>query len=106
MNSLYVFLTGRRSATEGLRLVEGAVRLEPMQSALAAEAGLLVTAERRCRVEAVERVGPHDTGAQLLRHPQDPRALVRPYAGRQAVRRVVRLLDRLGRRPERQHRQD
>src|SRR3954447_25497417 len=105
MNSLYVFLTGRRSATEGLRLVEGAIRLEPLQSAPTAEAGLLVTAERRCRVEAVERVRPHDAGAQPVRHPEDARALLRPDTGAQSVRRVVRLLDRLVRRAECQDRQ-
>src|SRR5262249_34478082 len=39
--------------------------------------------------------------------PEDPRALLRPYPGRQAVRRVVRLLERLLRRAEgedREHR--
>src|SRR5919201_1686920 len=47
MNSLYVFLTGRR-LTSQLQ-----VRLEPVAAALAAEARLLVAAERRARVEAV-----------------------------------------------------
>src|SRR6478672_6233907 len=56
MNSLYVFFTGSRSATEGLRLLEVQVRLEAVPTALAAEAGLLVAAERRAGIEAVERV--------------------------------------------------
>src|SRR5881275_2997559 len=103
MNSLYVFLTGRRSATEGLRVLEPQIRLEPVQAALAAEARLLVAAERRRRVEAVERVRPDDAGAQLVRHPEDARALLRPDAGAEAVRRVVRLLDRFLRRAEREH---
>src|SRR5436853_5105476 len=95
MNSLYVFLTGSRSATEGLRLLEIEIWLQPVPPALAAEARLLVAAERRARVEAVERVRPHDAGAQPLRHPEDARAFLRPDAGAQAVWRVVRLLDRL-----------
>src|SRR5207253_8458803 len=103
--SLYVLRTGSRSATPALRVVEAEIRLEPVEAALAAEARLLVAAERRRRVEAVVRVRPHDAGAQLLRHPQDPRALLGPDAGGQAVRRVVRPLDRLVRRAERQHRQ-
>src|SRR4051794_34413316 len=107
MKSLYVLLTGSRatSAAEGLRTVEGEVRLEPVQAALASEAGLLVPAERARRVEAVERVRPHDAGAQVLRHPEDARALLRPHAGRQPVRRVVRLLHRLLGRAEREHAQ-
>src|SRR5439155_19694441 len=41
--------------------VESQVRLEPVPAAFAAEAGLLVPAERRRRVEAVERVRPDHT---------------------------------------------
>src|SRR5436190_11985337 len=106
MNSLYVFLTGSRSATEGLRLLEIEIWLQPVPPALAAEAGLLVAAERRARVEAVVRVRPHDTGAEPLRHPEDARALLRPHAGAQPVRGVVRLLDCLLRRAEGEHRED
>ena len=51
-----------------------------MPAALAAEAGLLVAAERRGRVEPVERVRPDDAGPQLRGHPQDARALLRPDA--------------------------
>ena len=42
-----------------------------MAAALAAEARLLVAAERRRRVEAVERVRPHDAGAQSYRIAQE-----------------------------------
>src|SRR5207342_1627437 len=62
-----------------------------------------VAAEGRSRVEAVVRVRPYDPRAQALDHPQDARPLLRPHTGREAVRRVVRLLDRLLRRPEREH---
>src|SRR3954468_19449704 len=105
MYSLYVFFTGRRSATPGLAVLELQVRLEPVQAAFAAEARLLVAAERRRRIEAVERVRPHDAGAHALRHPEDAGALLRPDPGAQPVRRVVRLLDRLVGRAERQHRE-
>src|SRR5690348_10375964 len=81
MNSLYVFLTGRRLPTERLRAVERKVGLEAVQAAFASEARLLVAAERARRIEAVERVRPHDAGAQALRHPEDARALLRPHAG-------------------------
>ena len=100
MKSLYVFLTGRRLIRSNLRYGSS-----PWQPALAAEARLLVAAERRRRVEPVERVRPDDAGAQSLRHPEDARALLRPDAGAEAVRRVVRLLDRLLGRAERQHRE-
>src|SRR5947208_16756812 len=100
MNSLYVFLTGSRLATERLRAVQLEVRLEPVAPALAPEAGLLVTAERRRRVEPVVRIRPDDAGAQPLCHPEDPRALLRPDAGAEAVRRVIGLLDGLVRRAE------
>src|SRR4029453_7133530 len=100
-NSLYVLRTVRREGAVDL----GKVRLQAVPAALTAVTGFLVPAERRGRVELVERVGPHHTGAQLVGHGQDLRALVAPDTGRQPVRRVVRLLDRLGRGPERQHRQ-
>src|SRR3954453_23581043 len=102
MNSLYVFFTGRRLATERLRRIERQVGLHAVQPALAAEARHLVAAERARRVESVERVRPDDAGAQALGHPEDALALLRPDAGAQSVRRVVRLLDRLVRRAERE----
>src|SRR6476661_2811970 len=106
MKSLYVFLTGSRSATVWLRSVEVDVRLQPMASAFAAEAGFLVTAKRRGRVEPVEGVRPYDARAQTLGHPEDARAFLGPDPGAQAVRRVVRLLDRFLWRAEREHREN
>src|SRR2546422_6439102 len=66
MNSLYVFLTGRRSATEVLRVVESQIRLEAVAAALAAETGLLVAAERRRPIESVVRVRPDEPRAHAL----------------------------------------
>src|ERR671925_2372419 len=110
MYSLYVFLTGsltlslqsarparelRRYAQRGWRhgvapgpgrSLEPQVGLEAVQSAFAPEAGLLVAAEGRARVEAVVRVRPDDAGAQPLRHPEDARPLLRPHARGQPVR--------------------
>src|SRR4051794_29411898 len=103
MYSLYVFFTGRRSATPGLAVLELQVRLEPVQAAFAAEARLLVAAERRRRVEAVERVRPDDARTQALSHPEDARSLLGPNSRAQSVRRVVRLLERFLGRAERQH---
>src|SRR6185295_7920419 len=100
-----VFLTERRpprSATGGLHPVERQIGLEPVPSTLATEAGLLVAPERRRRVEAVVRICPDDAGLEALRHPEDPRALLRPDARRKTVRRVVRLLDRFVGRAERE----
>src|SRR4051794_5109188 len=103
MYSLYVLRTGRRSATERLDRLEGQVWLEPVPSAFATEAGLLVAAERRSGVEAVVRVRPDDARAQAARHREDPRPLLRPHARTETVRRVVRLLHRLVRCAEGQH---
>src|SRR5688572_14756875 len=77
-----------------------------MAAALAAEARLLVPAERRRRVEAVVGVRPDDARAQALCHGEDPRAFLRPHAGGEAVRRVVCLLERLVRRSEREDGED
>src|SRR5918996_1606541 len=95
----------RKTRTCGPSL-EVQVRLEPVQAPLAAEARLAVAAEGRGRVEAVVRVRPDDAGAQPLRHGEDAGALLRPDAGREAVGRVVRLLDGLVGRAEGQHGQD
>src|SRR5687767_1164042 len=107
MKSLYVFRTrsrelgsareGRfwpRVAASGLWLVSSdiEVRLQAVAAALAAVTGLLVAAERRGRVELVERVGPDHAGPELVRDREDPRALLGPDAGGQPVRRVVGLL--------------
>src|SRR5262245_12273971 len=92
-------------STRGQGAAEAQVGAQALAATLAAEARLLVAAERRRRVEAVERVVPDDAGTQALGEPQDARALVGPDAGRQAVARVVGLLDRLLGRAEGQHRQ-
>ncbi len=99
MKSLYVFLTGKPAHS---KLRYGS---SPCRPPSRPKPRLLVAAERRGRVEAVVRVRPDHAGAQALRHREDPRALLRPDAGREPVRRVVRLLDRLVRRAERQHRE-
>src|SRR3954471_4580780 len=65
------------SPAERLRLIEREVRLEPVPAALAAEARLLVAAERGRWIEPVERVRPHDAGTQAVGHPEDPRSLLR-----------------------------
>src|SRR5918996_688235 len=133
MYSLYVFLTGRRvtlslqsaqhsralrryarsggrlavaPGISGGSLVELQVGPEAVEAALAAEAGLLVAAERGGGVEAGVRVRPDHARAQALRHREDARALLRPDAGREAVGRVVRLLDRLVGRAEGEHGED
>src|SRR3954467_6951505 len=74
----------------------GKVRLQAVPAALTAVTGFLVAAERRRGVELVERVGPDHAGPQPVGDGQDPRTLVGPDAGRQPVRRVVGLFDRLG----------
>src|SRR5215217_272867 len=76
------------------------VGLQSGAAAFAPETRLLVAAERRGGVEAVERVGPDDAGPQLVGHPKDARALLGPDPGGQPVRRVVRLGDGLVRRAE------
>src|SRR5947208_7213149 len=84
-SSLQARASGRRygrrssrpsSSAERLRAVEVEVRLQPVPPALASEAGFLVAAERRRRVEAVVRVGPDHAGLQSLGHPEDARALL------------------------------
>src|SRR5687768_12280293 len=77
---------------------------QALPPAFTTEARLLVSTERRRRIELVERVRPHDAGLQLGRHLENPRALVGPHSRGQTVHRVVRLLDRLFERSESQHR--
>src|SRR4051794_2052610 len=99
MYSLYVL----RTAIRGVAAVSDIeVSLQTLPAAFPAVAGFLVTPERRRRVELVERVGPHHAGPQPGSHVQDQRPLLSPDPGRQAVRRVVGLLLRLGGLPERQ----
>ena len=79
---------------------------QAVAAALAAEARLLVAAERARRVEAVERVGPHHAGPQPLGHPQDAaspsRSTRRPTARRACCWPSPRAS---AGRAERQHRQ-
>src|SRR6266542_408122 len=81
-------------------IVQADVGMEAVAAALAAVTRFLVAAERRGRVEPVERVGPDHARLHPPDHRQAPAALLRPDAGRQAVRRVVGLLHGLLRRPE------
>src|SRR5690606_28804652 len=78
---------------------------QAVTAALASVARLLVAAEGARRVEAVEGVRPDDTGAKLVGDGEDLASLVAPDAGRQPVRSVVGLGDRLGRGAEGQHRE-
>src|SRR4030095_14024844 len=82
------------------------VRAQTVHAALAAEAGLLVAAERRRGVELVERVRPDDAGAHLRGDLEDLGSLVGPDTGGEAVRNVVRLLDGLLGRAARHHREN
>ena len=66
---------------------------QALPAALAPEPRLADAAERAGRVEAVEGVGPDDAGPQALGDPEDPRALLGPDAGRQAVAGGVGLGD-------------
>src|SRR5690606_3622420 len=106
MYSLWVLRTSsllmpRLASVGTLQIVEQAVT-----SALTAETGLLVSPERRGRIELVVRVRPHHARLHPVRHPQDPRPLRRPNAGREAVRSVVGLLHRLLGSPETHDRED
>src|SRR5207245_5361542 len=96
MYSLYVFRTASRLSPMPVLRQTGRnqfqVGLQSVQASLPAEPALLVAAERRRRVEPVERVGPNHAGPKSLGHPQDARALLRPHPRREAVGRVVRLL--------------
>src|SRR5687767_13739873 len=98
MKSLYVLRTPNRSAISGRHELD--VSLEPLPAALAPEYRLLVAVERTVGIEVIESVGPHDTGLQPIRHPQNARALLGPQPRRQTGGRVVRLLHGLVRRPE------
>ena len=80
------------------------VRPQPGRSTLAPEAGLLVAAEGGRRIEVVVGVLPDDAGAQRARNLEGLGALVGPDPGGEPVLRVVRLLDRLGLRPEAENR--
>src|SRR3984885_2559928 len=101
MYSLYVLRTARRAGAAIVSDIE--VGLQPVPATFPAVPGFLVAAERRGRVELVERVGPHHAGAQPVGDGEDPGALLGPDSGGQPVRRVVRLLHRLPRSTEGQY---
>src|SRR5450756_870296 len=62
---------------------------------LPADAGDLVTAERRTRGVLVVAVGPDPAGLDAAAHPVGPGAIARPDAGTEAVKRVVGDLQRV-----------
>src|SRR5690554_1327630 len=76
---------------------------EAVTAALAAVARLLVATEGARRVEPVEGVRPDHAGTKLVCDREDLAPLVAPDAGRQSVRGVVGLGNRLGRGTECQH---
>src|SRR4051812_50122230 len=69
-------VTSARSspALAGRTSIEGKVRLEPLQAAFAAEAGLLLAAQPARRGEAGVRVCPDGAGPQPPRPPEGGRA--------------------------------
>src|SRR5947207_1492769 len=66
------------------------VLLEAPVAVLAADPGLLVTAERRGGRDQVVVVHPHRAGAVALGHLEGPRDVPRPHGAAQAVDGVVR----------------
>src|SRR5262245_10687836 len=90
--SVAVAFAVRLALAAGRARSVGKIGLQAVPATLAAVSGLLVATERRGRVELVEGVRPHHARAQLVGDGEDPRPLLRPDAGRQAVRRVVGLL--------------
>src|ERR1022692_229404 len=71
-----------------------------MEAAFAPKAALFIAAERRRRVELVERVSPDDTRAQLRGDLEILAAFVGPDPGRETIRSVVGFFHRLVGRPE------
>src|SRR5438105_2106419 len=73
---------------------------QTLTTTLAAKSRLLVSAERRRRIELVEGVCPDDACLEQRTHLQDPRTLVGPDSGRQSVHRIVGFLYRFFERAE------
>src|SRR5579884_3982074 len=67
------------------------VLMQPVDATLAPKTGFPVATERRTRIELVERIAPHHPRAHVLSNVHVLTTLVRPNAGRQTVRRIVRL---------------
>jgi ParB family chromosome partitioning protein len=65
------------------------VVVEHHRVALAADAGVLVAAERRVRRIEVVAVGPHPAGLDAAAHAVGLRAVAAPHRGAHAVQRVV-----------------
>ena len=87
----------------GLRL---RVALEAVEALVARIARLLEAAEGLRHVALVEGVDPDDAGLDAAHEPECRVEVARPDAGREAVDRVVRDLDRLVRAVELDHRGD
>src|ERR1700686_4513413 len=68
---------------------------ETLATAFTSKAGFLVAAEWRRWIELVEGVRPDDARLEQRAHLENPRSLIGPHTGREAVHGVVRLLDRL-----------
>src|SRR5207248_5135039 len=71
------------------------VELERLEAELAAEAGLLVAAERDPREGRVRHVHAHGAGLDARREPQAARGIARPDRRHQPVLDVVRDPDRV-----------
>src|SRR5207344_2030789 len=98
-----------RSAYAGASPVDGDVlRLgelqQPVVPSLAAQPGLLDTAERRCRVGHDATVDPDHAGLQRLADPQRPPEVSGVEVGDEAVLGVVGPADRVGLVREAHHR--
>src|SRR6266851_8898805 len=70
------------------------VKIDRVPAELAAEAGLLVAAERRDRIELVEAVDPDRAGLERAGHLMGAAQVARPDRGGKPVVRVVALKNR------------
>src|SRR3954471_19646717 len=72
-----VFVTGMRAISDHLPIIH-----QSLPAAFTSEAGLLVPAERRRRIELVEGIRPDDARLEQRAHLEDARSLVGPHTGR------------------------
>src|SRR5271165_2859895 len=86
---------GCKTAFSGAGRLEVEILPQPGQAAFATEAGLLVAAERRTRIELIERVAPDNARGQALRGIERELPARGPDARAQAVRQIVGAFDRL-----------
>ena len=84
---------------------ERQIRQKTMPPAFATESAFLIAPEWACRVKFIISVRPDDARAQFAHDLENLAAFVGPDAGAQAIRRVVRALDRFFGRAERHHAQ-